>query len=44
MDNFKDLIHKLDSLSSDGYPQVEPFTFQSKGRGFESPRLHLGVQ
>jgi hypothetical protein len=40
MDNLENLIHELDSLSSDGTPQIEPLTFQSKGRGVESPRRH----
>jgi hypothetical protein len=41
MDNLENLIHELDGLSSDGSPQEEQLTFQSKGRGFESPRLHF---
>ena len=41
MNNQNDIIQELDSLPSENIPQTEPLTFQSKGRGFESPRLHF---
>jgi len=42
MDNLENVIQEFNCLPSDGAPQTEPLTFQSKGRGFESPRLHQG--
>ena len=40
MKNLDDLIQELDRLPSENIPKTESLTLQSKGRAFESPRLH----